>query len=507
MRWNVDSNTLGYPCLQLTTPDKLTKREILSQSSKIFDPLGFLSPVSIRGKIFMQELWKHNYTWDQELPENVTEKWKIVSDELRIATSLNVARYIPQQQDIRASQLHIFTDASPHAYGACAYLVNGENSTLLLSKNRVTPLKETTLPRMELLGAVIGVQLAEYFESVLNTNLITLWCDSQIVLHWLKSDKPLKKFISNRVTQIKELTGKHSWRYVPTNSNPADLQTRGISAKELLDNPLWIHGPKWIINQPEWPIWDPNSTTKLMISQVKEHGVEEEIQQEECEQAVPHILTLSNYSSYQKLLRITAFILRFANNCRQSKNDRICGDIISQELNQASKYWIKVVQQESYGDVKESLNNTKRNHLIRQLKLFMDSNGLIRYQGRIHNAPLPDDTKFPLLLPKSHAFTKLIIEDTHRRNLHCGPEATIVTLREKFWIPSIRQEVRNCLRKCVPCRKVTGKSFLAPDPPPLPKDRLKDTIYSYRSRFYRSYTCENEEFEGQKGVHLPIYLC
>lgn len=54
MRWNVDSNTLGYPCLQLTTPDKLTKREILSQSSKIFDPLGFLSPVTIRGKIFMQ---------------------------------------------------------------------------------------------------------------------------------------------------------------------------------------------------------------------------------------------------------------------------------------------------------------------------------------------------------------------------------------------------------------------------------------------------------------------
>ncbi|XP_062620286.1 uncharacterized protein LOC134281863 [Saccostrea cucullata] len=105
-------------------------------------------------------------------------------------------------------------------------------------KNRVAPIKPTTLSRLELMGAVIGARLANNLNDILNVKSTTLWCDSQIVLHWLQSKKPMNQFITNRKAVIEESTKGHTWKYIPTNSNPADLQTRGISYKQFKDNSL-----------------------------------------------------------------------------------------------------------------------------------------------------------------------------------------------------------------------------------------------------------------------------
>lgn len=185
MRWKVDNDTLSFhqPTPRVTL--RLTKREILSQSSKIFDPLGLLSPITVKAKIFIQSLWRQNFTWDECLTQELSDKWNLLMSDLEESTKLNIHRHIPINESIE-NELHIFTDASLNAYGACAYLVNGENSTLLISKNRVAPLKSTTLPQLELMEAVIGDQLADHLESILNIKSVTLWCDSQIVLHWLQ---------------------------------------------------------------------------------------------------------------------------------------------------------------------------------------------------------------------------------------------------------------------------------------------------------------------------------
>ncbi|XP_053398070.1 uncharacterized protein LOC128556577 [Mercenaria mercenaria] len=114
-------------------------------------------------------------------------------------------------------------------------------------------------------------------------------------------------------------------------------------------------------------------------------------------------------------------------------------------------------------------NTTKRLPLVKQLRLFVDKSGIIRCEGRIHNAPLSDVTKFPYLLPKRHPLTRLIVLDTHENQLHAGTNATATQLRQKYWIPATRQCVKSILRKCTICRRVQGKPYRAPDPPPLPK--------------------------------------
>jgi len=91
--------------------------------------------------------------------------------------------------------------------------------------------------------------------------------------------------------------------------------------------------------------------------------------------------------------------------------------------------------------------------------------------GRIHNVPLSEITKFPHLLPSKHPLTNLIINTAHVNQLHCGVNSVITVLRQQYWIPKIRQVVRSLLRKCVTCKKVSGKPYSAPEAPPLLKLR------------------------------------
>ena len=108
------------------------------------------------------------------------------------------------------------------------------------------------------------------------------------------------------------------------------------------------------------------------------------------------------------------------------------------------------------------------------LGLYIDNSGLIRYKGRIHNASLDEQTKFPYLLPPKHNLTRLTVLHAHEKQLHAGTGATVTYLRQKFWIPSARQCVRSVLQKCVTCKKTQGRPFEAPDPPLLPKCRVTD---------------------------------
>ncbi|XP_033758058.1 uncharacterized protein LOC117340405 [Pecten maximus] len=112
-----------------------------------------------------------------------------------------------------------------------------------MAKNRVAPIKGMTLPQLELMAAVLGARLGRHLLDELGMERAVYWSDSQIVIHWICSEKQQNKFIKNRRTEINDLTGSKDWRYVPTLSNPADLQTRGLSAKEFQDNTLWFQGP------------------------------------------------------------------------------------------------------------------------------------------------------------------------------------------------------------------------------------------------------------------------
>ncbi|XP_063441997.1 uncharacterized protein LOC134722318 [Mytilus trossulus] len=139
-----------------------------------------------------------------------------------------------------------------------------------------------------------------------------------------------------------------------------------------------------------------------------------------------------------------------------------------------------------------------------QLRLYLDKDGLIRCGGRINNAPLPENAKFPYLIPTKHRLTNLLINDIHIENLHSGIGSTVTYLRQKYWIPSAQQEVGCVIRKCVSCRKVTGVAYKAQDPPPLPKDKLSSE---------EPFTISGVDFsgalniKGDDGVLRKVYIC
>ena len=81
----------------------------------------------------------------------------------------------------------------------------------------------------------------------------TIFTDSQCVLYWLKSSKPLPVFVQNWVNEIHQVTHVSFW-YVPSEENPADLATRGLPVSKIKESRLWWHGPTWLqYAECDWP--------------------------------------------------------------------------------------------------------------------------------------------------------------------------------------------------------------------------------------------------------------
>ena len=195
------------------------------------------------------------------------------------------------------------------------------------------------------------------------------------------------------------------------------------------------------------------------------------------EPRIHNVIDIKKFSIYRKLIRVTAYVIRFINLCkaklRTSRSLSSIKPLTVPELQEAEKLWLLSCQSTSYhAEITSLKSKDKRTTLVKQLQLFLDQEGFIRCGGRIHNAPLTELTRFPYLLPAKHPLTRMIVLDAHATQLHAGTSALVSHIRQRYWIPSIRQYIQGLLKKCVTCRKVMGKSYRAPDPPPLPKIRV-----------------------------------
>ena len=351
--------------------------------------------------------------------------------------------------------LHIFVDASPKAYGAVAYLQQGTNSSLMMSKTRAAPLKQLSLPKLELMAAVLAARLYLFITTSLNMKCsANLWSDSQIVLFWIDSKKKLKPFVNNCVSEIWSVST--SWRYCPSADNPADLLTRGVTFNQLPSSVQWKHGPTWLISPSQWPTWQQSEVLHVQTE------ADNEIEVLDCK-----------FSKLGKLIAVTAYLLQFIHNTGQPSISRRTGFLTTSELALANTKWIHHIQHMMFPNEIANLQS-QRTHLplVRQLRLFLDHNQLLRCGGLIHNAPLFDVAKFPYLLHSRHYYTVLVIRNAHATQLHSGINATLAALRQMYWIPSARQRIKSIIRKCVVCKKTSGKPYAMPDPPPLVKSRV-----------------------------------
>lgn len=188
---------------------------------------------------------------------------------------------------------------------------------------------------------------------------IWLWNDSEIVLYWLRSEKSLKVFVENRIAKIKELTAGIRSRHVRTHDNPADLISRGAPPDELSENSLWWHGPNWLQRpSSEWPVSriDRLSSTEIVLPSDVDREIRRTVVSKLCT-ATSDII--NDFSTYERLVRITALCKRFIANCR-APSHRMCGTLSVEELQSIRRHWILRTQQQHYNDEIKCLSNELR---------------------------------------------------------------------------------------------------------------------------------------------------
>ena len=204
-------------------------------------------------------MWERGLTWDEELPPDLARKWQQWCSELPQLHQLSIPRWY-RTQNSHKLKLHVFCDASERAYSAVAYLQGETNDgkmaiSLVASKSRVAPLKRMTLPRLELMGAVIGARLGGTLMKLLQIDRTQLrfWTDSMIVLHWIcSSAQKWKQFVANRVTEIQSLSDPNSWSHCQGKMNPADLPTRGLTVQDLKQSTLCWTGPSVLMSSDQF---------------------------------------------------------------------------------------------------------------------------------------------------------------------------------------------------------------------------------------------------------------
>ncbi|XP_063537553.1 uncharacterized protein LOC134746911 [Cydia strobilella] len=261
VQWDSSSDSFSYRT-RLDDTSECTKRSILSTLARAFDPLGWICPVIFQGKVLMQQLWLKNLSWDAKAPNDVVAEWQGILKEMPGISSLRMERFV--LLDEKSCSLHGFSDASELGYGAAVYLrTMGQDGrvivSLMMAKSRVSPVKsKLTIPKLELSGAALLVRLLKYVVAAISDDMtidgIFGWCDSTIVLSWLKiSPHLLQTFEGNRVSQILNYGLDIAWRHLPSEMNPADVASRGCRASVLLEHPLWW-GPPWLSGDAEtWP--------------------------------------------------------------------------------------------------------------------------------------------------------------------------------------------------------------------------------------------------------------
>ncbi|XP_049692380.2 uncharacterized protein LOC126053693 [Helicoverpa armigera] len=293
----------------------ITKRLLLSELSKQYDPLGWLSPVTTKGKLLFQQAWMSCTSWDDGLPENIQKDWERFEQDKQNIRNITIPRWIGDTT--QSVELHGFSDASEKAYGCVIYCrscdQNGQPTIQLVAgKTKLAPLKKpTSLPRLELCGALL---LSRLMKKVIESTMVQTvkvfgWTDSMVVLGWLRGDPSRwKTFVANRIAQVKEIMGTACWKYVKSEENPADCASRGLFASQLLTHTLWWEGPQWLKNnklpeQPKTPeTKEELKTEKVVCSTQKTYALVEELLNKHSSMSRKHPIILSNKNRLCELL-------------------------------------------------------------------------------------------------------------------------------------------------------------------------------------------------------------
>jgi len=454
----------------VTTSDPVipTKRSILSFTAKLYDPLGWAAPVVITAKILLQELWLLQCDWDTPLPAELCLRWENYCTNLKSLSRIRIPRWTGRHRDSLAFEIHGFADASSRAYAAIVYIrvlhsLTEFQTNLLAAKTKVAPIKTVSIPRLELNAVVLLSRLIKWVVTSLKLPSTTVfgWTDSTVALAWLRQH-PSKwcTYVANRVSEVQSNSVSILWKHVPSRDNPADCASRGLSASELEDHPLWWTGPRWLRLPPtEWPILDISNSLDDHASQQLNAETRGSValhvsESEEWELAY-------RFSNWTKLVRVTAYVRRFILRLTAKGDSSLSFSsfLSPDELQNAESFWLRYLQQRFFKQELQSLRNNRslpRSSPLRTLSPFFGRNSLLRLGGRLRNSALGYNEQHPIIVPK-HRLSDLLIDQAHRSTLHGGVQLVLRTLRQRYWLLGGRNSVKNCIRKCVTCTRFAAR--------------------------------------------------
>jgi len=474
-----------------------TKRSILAYISRIFDPLGFVTPLLVGAKLLMKELWTLKLDWDEPVPDTILQTWSKVKSSIDQIPNLAFYRKA-YSGDI---SLLIFADSSKKAYGFVCYSksVSTNSCRFLFSKNKIAPNDKLSLPTLELMSVYLSIKCLPTILSSIKVPVtsVTIAVDSQVALSWILSCNVKSKNVmaKNRVKDITKLRSDikdaHDidvkFKYVSTEENPADVLTRDISFREFeVKLNFWLNGPGFANTDPsEWPaerLGCLSQENKILTLSTHSRQIES-------------IIPVDKFSNLDKLFRVTALVLKFIGLVRKKPKTEL------QYRSDAKSYWIRYEQTKFFADEIKFLQKPTKTvpNLINNLNLYIDEENLVRSRGRLGHAHKHDvSVKNPLILPRQSFLTSLFIEDFHRQCKHLGVSATLVRLRNSgYWVPKGRVAVKTVLAKCIICQKINSYAFRYP---------VSNDYIANKVNFVRAYEHTGVDFTGHVFVKFDSKL-
>ena len=492
IHWNQISDTLFIDTesvakdLRTGTP---TKRKLLSCLSQIYDPLNFLAPITINFKFLFQKMWQQGVDWDSPLEGELSSAYDAAVENLEFAKRIRFDRtlFLLSRRNSRR-ELHVFADASLLAYGCVAYVREsplpghqGQTSVrFVLAKARVAPLKgKWTIPRLELLAAVLATRIAKCIKGALpgQFDRTFMYSDNASVLGWIR-DRPdrWKTFVAHRIREIQTDSEVSSWEYVRSAENSSDLLSRGspLDTPELLE--FWETGPRWLKSQkhPEPHALNDNSVERSdIIREKKRETVTAVVNVSDSKQT----LFVRKLSTWEKSVRVMAYVRRFIAIVvrRKSNPPKLPLLIDFSEYKQAETALLRHIQKVHFPEaVKSRALNIPKSSCLHNLNPFLGENDLIRCRSRLEKSKnLLYTEKFPAILPRDEFLVELLVRCLHAgRCLHFGGVASVLQqIREKYFIIGARRMAKKAILGCKIC--VRFKAQQAQEPiPPLPAFRI-----------------------------------
>lgn len=473
LKWQPCQDEFSYK-VDLDDTNVHTKKTCTSTVARLWDPPGFLAPALILGKIFLQSLWKEKLDWDDPLPEALREEWIQFQGTLTAINEIRIPRWMGMSKAGQHS-FHGFCDASQRAYAAVIYVRCVDESgavsvSLVAARTKVAPVKEMSIPRLELCGAQLLAQLWLQVCKAMgcDDDKVTFYTDSTIALAWIRnSPSEWKEFVSNRVGFIQKSTDRTCWRHVRTENNPADCASRGISAAALKKFQLWWHGPEQLMDPrmdlvEELPVVMSDRDRSMVAMEQKPVKVnvttspsvlmtttQPGASVNDSGLCVPLV---DRFSDLLKLQRTTALVLRM---CPSHQSFRGSPFITTVEFERAMNLHIKQAQQMYLGNelkLLQSQQPVSPGSQLSCLNPYLDENGLIRVSGRLRNSKLPFRQKHPLIIPRESAICKLLIDQAHRFTLHGGIQEMLQYIRKTYWIVTGRKLVKSHINRCKTCK-------------------------------------------------------